>query len=117
MKYKARIIVIMLLIMLISTVAFAGIIDTVKGFISDKVIEMVIAGVFLVISTFFGGAALKWKKTVTEGSHILKAIWDSIQEDSPGGSNITKEEFEKILTHGGHAGAAALIAFKTKTPS
>ena len=116
MKYKYLIIT--MLIMLISTAAFAGIWSSIKDVTSDKVIELVIAGVFFLASTFFGGVKImKWRKSVSEIKDIFVVIYKSIQPDSPGGDKITKEEFENILAESGQAGAAILAAIKTKIPT
>lgn len=97
MKKFVYFILIVVLLVGLSSPAFAGIFSSAKDWVLNNAIETILTLVFMVVAGFFGGTvwgkiALRAKLPIYEAKDIILAVHDAKKADSPGGKDMTTEE-------------------------
>jgi len=91
-----------LIILLLASTAHAGVVGSIKGWISANALTGALAAIFALIATFAGGTAvgkilLRAKLPIYELKDIAVRIHAARRPSSPGGRNITTQEKDAIL--------------------
>ncbi len=105
---KRTVVITFIAMLLFCTVAHAGFFGSITDKLSGITVRVAVEAAF-VISMLFGLAKWrKYKKTITEAIELGLTIRAAMDDGSPGGTTITKAEFDKILKAGGEVGQAIL---------
>lgn len=101
---------------LAGTSAYAGVLGSIKTFMTENVIMLSAEAIFALLGIFFAGAAI-YKRAFKETLDVPFAIKKARDAKSPGGKDIVAEERTAIGKEMGEAAQAigeALIAAKKK---
>ena len=80
---------------LFSTLAYAGVFGTIKGWISGQVMAYIASAVLALVA---GGLGVKYKKallTIKEVGEFIKVLTDALEDDK-----LTKTELKQIAKEG-----------------
>jgi len=87
----------LLMVILFASVAYAGIGETIKDFLVDQAAAAIIAGVFTVLSLFFGAKVLKFRSLIINLVEAFNKYSRAREIDSAGGDKVTPEEWTDIF--------------------
>lgn len=116
MKICKIVAVILLMAVIAAAPVYAGILGSLKGFMTEKAVEAIIAGIVAIVGVFWAGAKL-WGVFFREAVDIPYAVKKARSPDSPGGKDITSEEAQDIgkeIAEAAQAGVAAYQGMKKK---
>jgi len=101
-------------VVLLLTVATAnaGVLDRLTAMAAENAVKAVVAGVFFVLSMFFGTRIKKWYTLSKEGVDVIVAIYKATRPGSPGGEKITGAEIDDILVETKELGPIIYGLFK-----
>ena len=109
MKNVLIVLLVTVLMIMLATQAFAGVIDTVKGFIGSSAVHGAITALFAILAVIFGAGILRFKKPVIISYEAYCRYRDAKLKDSQGGEKVTREEWDDIFKKIGE-GVMALVA-------
>jgi len=91
-----RSIIFLILILIVPTIVYASVFETVTGYIKGEALSLIIGGIIGALGMF--GASYKlWGKAVKELGDCLYKIYTATRETSNGGKEITKDEMADII--------------------
>lgn len=96
------------LMIVLATQAFAGVLDSVKGFFGSSAINGAITLFFVILSGIFGISLLRFKEPVIKVYNAYCEYRDAKLKDSQGGEKVTREEWDTIFKRIGEAVMALL---------
>jgi len=99
---------VIVLMIVLATQAFAGVFDTVKGFFGSSAINGAITLFFVILSGVFGVSLLRFKTPVIKIYDAYCEYRDAKLVDSQGGEKVTREEWDAIFKRIGDAVMALL---------
>ena len=108
MKRFFMFMIVFILMFSLASLAFAGVVGTVKGFFGSSAVNGAVAAVFLVLSGIFGVGLLRFKKPVIMIYNVYREYSSAKLVDSVGGEQISKDEWDKIFLAMGEAVMALL---------
>jgi len=109
MRNLLIVLLVTVLMVVLATQAFAGVIDTVKGFFGSSAVKGAVTLLFVILSGFFGVGILRFKKPVIMTYEAYCKYRDAKLKDSHGGEKVTPEEWDDIFKKIGE-GVMALLA-------
>ena len=109
MRTLLIVLLVTVLMVVLATQAFAGVLDTVKGWIfGSNAVNGAITLFFVVLSGIFGAALLRFKEPVIKIYGTYCEYRDAKTKDSQGGEKVTREEWDNIFKKLGDAVMALL---------
>lgn len=125
-KKSTLVIYMIVAVLLIASTAHAGIMSAVlkptAEWILEHAIGTIMTMVFMVIGAFFGGSkwgkvALRARAPINELDDVAVKLYQARKANSPGGKNITNEEWEAILAEAQDVVVKTIEAFGTTPPA
>lgn len=93
--------------------AYAGVWDTVTGYIQAEAASVIIGGVIGALG-MFGVAYKLWGKAAKELGDVVYWVYRAVQPNSPGGKEIVRDEMERILREGAEVYPAVTAAIAAR---
>ena len=108
MKKFLLFVLVFVLMVMITTVAFAGVLDKAKDFLGSSAVHGTITLLFVILSGVLGGGLLRFKRPVIMMYDVYCEYRDAKLKDSEGGEKVTQEEWDNIFKKIGEAVMALL---------
>jgi hypothetical protein len=93
---KKIVVCIFIMMIVVASSAYAGIIDKIFEGGIETVVSITIAGFFAILGLFFK-KALAWRTSTKEAVQIVMDLYRATRSGSPGGTKITAGELDKII--------------------
>lgn len=96
MKFKLRTLAILIFVMMIATVASAGIMDTIKEFAAGQALTVLMTAGLSILGTF-GAVYVLWGKAGIQFYQFAKSVLNAVDPDGPEGRKVNGAEMERIV--------------------
>lgn len=86
-----------------ASIAFAGVFDTIKAYVSGQAVHGAVTALFAILSVVFGAGIAKFRKPILEMYDVYRKYADAKLATSAGGKEITQAEWDGIFKEFGEA--------------